>query len=665
MFGKILIANRGEIACRVIATARRLGIATVAVYSDADRGARHVELADEAWRIGPAPPAQSYLRGEALLDVGRRSGADAVHPGYGFLAENDAFAAACAAAGLTFVGPPPEAIRAMGSKSAAKALMVAASVPVVPGYHGDEQDDPRLAAEAEAIGYPLLIKASAGGGGKGMRLVRAPAELRPALASCRREALGAFGDGRVLLERWLERPRHVEVQVFADRHGHYLHLGERDCSVQRRHQKVLEEAPAPGLDAGRRRAMGATAVSAARAVGYVGAGTVEMIVDGDGSFYFMEMNTRLQVEHPVTEMVTGLDLVEWQLRVAWGEPLPLAQDQVPATGHAIEARIFAEDPERGFLPSTGVVRHLATPAESAHVRIDSGVRQGDEISPHYDPLIAKLIVHDRDREAARRRLAAALDRFEVAGPATNVAFLRRLVASAPYRAGAVDTGLVDRHSDELFPPPRPASDEALALAALAEVRRHEAEARGHAAGSADPWSPWRECDGWRLNQDNHHVLVFKEGERQVAVTVHYRPGGYELDLPHGRRRLHGHLDGERARAWLDDRAIAARVVRSGATVDVFQGGEHHTLVLHDPLLHEVDAGADGGGLKAPMPGKVVAVLVEPGAAVEKGTPLVILDAMKMEHTILAPAAGVVREVLHRVGDQVSEGAELLAFEARP
>jgi 3-methylcrotonyl-CoA carboxylase alpha subunit len=665
MFTKLLIANRGEIACRVIRTARRLGIRTVAVYSEADRGAQHVRAADEAYLVGPAAAKESYLRGDRILEVARRSGAQAIHPGYGFLSENEDFAAACEKAGVAFVGPPAAAIRAMGSKSAAKAIMEMAGVPLVPGYHGDEQDPKYLQGQADRIGYPVLIKASAGGGGKGMRIVERADGFAAALASCKREAASAFGDDKVLVEKYLRRPRHIEIQVFADTRGNCVYLFERDCSVQRRHQKVLEEAPAPGLSADRRAAMGAAAVAAAQAIGYVGAGTVEFIADQAGTFHFMEMNTRLQVEHPVTEMITGEDLVEWQLRVAWGEPLPKRQDELALEGHALEARVYAEDPAKGFLPATGRIVHFAPPAASRHVRVDTGVAAGDEISPHYDPMIAKLIVWDRDRPAALRRMRDALGAFEIVGPTTNVGFLARLVQCAPFAAADLDTGLIERARAELFPPPAAVPDEVLALATAAELARLGREARAHAVASGDPWSPWSECDGWRLNQDNHHVFVFKEGERQHAVTVHYRPGGaFEVELPGGRRVLRCESVGASGvRAWLDDESIAATVVRSGEAIDVFHAGERHRFELHDPWLAEVEAEAHGGGLTAPMPGKVIAVLVDAGAKVERGAPLLIMEAMKMEHTIMAPAAGAVKEILYGVGDQVAEGAELIRFDA--
>ncbi len=524
MFRKILIANRGEIACRVAATARRLGIGVAAVYSEADAGARHVKLADEAYLLGPAPAAESYLRGERVIEAALKCGAQAIHPGYGFLSENEGFARACAKAGLVFIGPPPEAIAAMGDKSAAKRLMEKAKVPLVPGYHGDKQEPAFLAKEAEKIGFPVLIKASAGGGGKGMRIVTKAAEFQGALEGAQREAKAAFGDARVLIERYLERPRHIEVQVFGDAQGACIYLFERDCSVQRRHQKVLEEAPAPGMSAARRKEMGDAAVAAARAVGYVGAGTVEFIAEQDGKFYFMEMNTRLQVEHPVTELITGLDLVEWQLRVAAGEPLPLAQDKLSIRGHAIEARLYAEDPARGFLPQTGRLAHLRFPQATPSVRIDTGVESGATITPHYDPMIAKLIAWGEDRPAALARLGAALAAVEVAGVQTNVAFLERVVRSRAFSSGDLDTGLIERSRAELFPPAQAASHELLAAAAMAELLEEADEARTRAASSGDPYSPWDSVDGWRLNQGSHHRFVFAEHGARHEVPRQFRPG---------------------------------------------------------------------------------------------------------------------------------------------
>jgi 3-methylcrotonyl-CoA carboxylase alpha subunit len=668
MFKKILIANRGEIACRVIKTAQRLGVKTVAVYSEADAEARHVALADEAYCIGPAAAKDSYLRGDKILEAAKRCGAEAVHPGYGFLSENAEFAEACAKAGVVFIGPPPAAIRAMGSKSAAKHIMGKAGVPLVPGYHGADQDPALLRQEADKIGYPVLIKASAGGGGKGMRIVDKAADFAAALASCQRESKASFGDERVLLERYLTRPRHIEIQVFADTRGDALYLFERDCSVQRRHQKVLEEAPAPGMSQARRNSMGEAAVAAAKAIGYVGAGTVEFIAEpgegkNSGTFYFMEMNTRLQVEHPVTEMITGLDLVEWQLRVACGEALPRAQDELAINGHALEARIYAEDPAKNFLPSTGRITYLATPAESRHVRIDTGVRAGDAITPFYDPMIAKLIIWDTDRPSALARMRTALEQFQVVGVTTNTEFLARLVACEAFATADLDTGLIERNRDVLMPAPPVAGDEVLALAALAELLAIERRANERASSSGDPCSPWGACDGWRLNQDNHHIMVFKQGEREQAVTAHYRSGRFELDLPGGRQALTGawQPDGSLA-AWLADRVLRANVVQTGQTLDVFFRGVRYRLELHDPALHEIETGAHGGNLAAPMPGKIIAVLTTSGAKVAKGTPLVILEAMKMEHTIIAPGKGTVKEIHYKVGEQVGDGAELLGFE---
>jgi 3-methylcrotonyl-CoA carboxylase alpha subunit len=663
VFRKILIANRGEIACRVIRTARRLGIRTVGVYSDADRDALHVRLADEAWRIGPPAPRESYLDVEAIIGAARYAGAEAIHPGYGFLSENQLFARACAATGITFIGPAPEAIAAMGDKSAAKTLMEKAGVPLVPGYHGAKQDAKFLAKEAEKIGFPVLIKASAGGGGKGMRIVRRAAELDDALASCRREAKSSFGDDRVLIERYLERPRHIEVQVFGDTRGDVVYLFERDCSVQRRHQKVLEEAPAPGMTQKRRREMGEAAVAAAKAIHYTGAGTVEFIAEQDGRFYFMEMNTRLQVEHPVTEMITGLDLVEWQLRVAAGEPLPRKQGELAIRGHAIEARIYAEDPQRGFLPSTGRLAHLAFPAQSAALRVDTGVDAGASITPHYDPMIAKLVAWGEDRGAALARLSAALAGCEIAGVTTNVEFLQRVAASEAFASGDLDTGLIERCRDELFAPRAPAPDEALAAAALAELLLERDSAHALARAAGEPHSPWHDVDGWRLNEESHHDFVFCEGESTYPVTVRFLAEGQRIAI--GAREYA--LAGERMAdgtllVRLDGRAFKARALCDVGDWHVFTPGGYRRLALRDEL-HGLDVDAGGGSLAAPMPGKIIAVMVKPGDRVEKGAPLVILEAMKMEHTIAAPAHGMVKEVHYAAGEQVLEGAELIAFEA--
>jgi 3-methylcrotonyl-CoA carboxylase alpha subunit len=662
MFRKILIANRGEIACRVATTARRLGIGVAAVYSEADAGARHVQMADEAFLLGPAPAAESYLRGDRVIEAALKCGAQAIHPGYGFLSENEAFARACAKAGLVFIGPPPEAIAAMGDKSAAKRLMGKAGVPLVPGYHGAKQEPALLAKEAEKIGFPVLIKPSAGGGGKGMRIVTKAAEFQVALEGAQREAKAAFGDARMLIERYLERPRHIEVQVFGDTKGGCVYLFERDCSVQRRHQKVLEEAPAPGMSAKRRKEMGEAAVAAARAVDYVGAGTVEFIAEQDGKFYFMEMNTRLQVEHPVTEMITGLDLVEWQLRVASGEPLPLVQGALAIRGHAIEARLYAEDPERGFLPQTGRLAHLRFPQASDTVRIDTGVEPGATITPHYDPMIAKLIAWGEDRPAALARLGAALAAVEITGVRTNVAFLERVVRSKAFSSGELDTELIERNRAKLFPPQQAATHALLAAAAMAELLEEADEARARAAGSGDPYSPWDSVDGWRLNQGSHHRFVFAEHGRRHEVTLQFRPGGFGLTIDGGEYTLAGERTAPGTlRLRLDGHVFEARAVHAGQDWQVSADGARAVLRLEEDLPAAADESAPGG-LVAPMPGKVIALLVKPGTKVDKGAPLLILEAMKMEHTISAPADGVVKAIHFAAGEQVPEGAELLTLE---
>ena len=661
MFRKILIANRGEIACRVARTARRLGIATVAVYSEADRDALHVAMADEAVAIGPAPARESYLVGERILAAARATGAEAIHPGYGFLSENAGFAEACVNAGLVFIGPPAAAIRAMGDKAASKALMEKAGVPVVPGFHGAEQAEKKLAKEAERIGYPVLIKASAGGGGKGMRIVERAVDFAAALASAKREASAAFGDDRVLIEKYLMRPRHIEVQVFADNEGNTVHLFERDCSIQRRYQKVVEEAPAIGLDPKRRSALCAAAVAAAKAVGYVGAGTVEFIVAGD-LFAFMEMNTRLQVEHPVTEAITGLDLVEWQLRVASGETLPLTQDQIEIRGHAIEVRLYAEDPQRDFLPATGRLNTLVQPAAGPRLRIDTGVRQGDAITINYDPLIAKLVVWGEDRVAAVRQLASALARYRIAGLTTNREFIYRVAAHPAYGAGEIDTGFIPRHRAELLPPTQPAPDAALAAASLAHVLDQSAAAKVSDAATGDPWSPWRRRDGWRLNGATYQDICWRDGETMRVVRVHYVDTGYQLEIA-GRRidaRAARESDGAIGFA-LDGTRRRADVLRHGDALVVLLDGLEHRLHYVDPLSPTVVVDETGGRLTAPMPGKVIEVKTAAGRRVKRGEALLVLEAMKMEHTIVAPADGVVEEVHYAPGDLVEEGVALIAF----
>jgi 3-methylcrotonyl-CoA carboxylase alpha subunit len=681
MFTKILIANRGEIACRVAATARRMGMKTVAVYSEADANAKHVAACDEAVLIGPAAAKESYLCGDKIIAVALATGAQAIHPGYGFLSENADFADACAKAGLVFIGPPASAMRAMGSKSAAKSLMEKANVPLVPGYHGDVQDADFLHAQADKIGYPVLLKASAGGGGKGMRVIENSDEFKAALASCKREAISSFGDDKVLAEKYLSRPRHIEIQVFADTLGNCIYLFERDCSVQRRHQKVLEEAPAPNMPAERRAAMGEAAVAAAKAVGYVGAGTVEFIANQDGSFYFMEMNTRLQVEHPVTEMITGTDLVEWQLRVAFGEPLPKRQHELAIHGHAIEARIYAENPEKGFLPSIGTLRHMATPSAvtfalggvqgtgvPAAVRIDSGVREGDAISPFYDPMIAKLIVWGADRREALARMSQALSEYQVVGLATNIAFLKRLVEGAAFSTADLDTGLIERNQDELFPAPQPAPPGALALAAVALIVSEKQQSQAQSANH--PSDPWGNALGWRLNSAFKRQLSFTDEYAQATeakaylAEVEYHAGGWLLNQqPLTLMTRDGLNLGANLSVTLGENAVHGTVRRDGELFHVFTGGHHYALHYNDPMAHAGEAEAEGGRLTAPMPGKVVAVLIQAGQEVKKGDPLVIMEAMKMEHTIAAPHDGLVEDILYAVGDQVADGAPLLAFKA--
>ncbi len=658
MFTKILIANRGEIACRVIATCQRLGIATVAVYSDVDRDARHVRLADEAVAIGPAAARESYLRGDAILAAARQTGAQAIHPGYGFLSENADFAQACADAGIVFIGPSAAAIRAMGDKSAAKALMQQAGVPLTPGYHGDAQAPDFLRAQADSIGYPVLIKASAGGGGKGMRRVDDSAAFVDALASCQREAQSAFGNAHVLVEKYVERPRHIEIQVFGDSHGNVVYLFERDCSVQRRHQKVLEEAPAPGMTPERRAAMGTAAVNAARAVNYVGAGTVEFIAGPDGDFYFMEMNTRLQVEHPVTECITGTDLVDWQLRVASGEALPLQQEQLQIHGHALEARLYAEDADRGFLPSTGTLRHLRLPAANAHVRVDAGVEQGDAITPYYDPMIAKLIVWDVDRDAALRRMQQALAECEVVGVTTNAAFLRRLVMTDSFARAKLDTALIEREQAALAPPD--ATDDAAGwpLAAVAAIATESAVV----VDAHDPWSPWQARDGWRLGVPAARRLALEHAGVLAIVDATAQGQVWTLQRDGHTMLAHGGLNGDQVALQVEGQLHRARVVRDGGELYLFGTKGVRRYTLHDPVSEADQGVVDAGSLIAPMPGRIVATLVAAGTQVSKGTPLLVLEAMKMEHTLQAPADGTVQGFRVKAGDQVGDGAVLVDFE---
>ncbi|MBN9258953.1 MULTISPECIES: acetyl/propionyl/methylcrotonyl-CoA carboxylase subunit alpha [unclassified Mesorhizobium] len=648
MFGKILIANRGEIACRVIRTARKLGVRTVAVYSDADARSLHVEMADEAVHIGPSPVGESYLRGDKIVAAALASGAQAVHPGYGFLSENPDFVDQVTAAGLVFIGPSAASIRAMGLKDAAKRLMEKAGVPVVPGYHGEAQEIVLLASKAREIGYPVLIKARAGGGGKGMRRVEHPDDFSEALSSARREAKAAFGDDRVLVEKYVEKPRHIEVQVFGDNFGNAVHLYERDCSAQRRHQKVIEEAAAPGMTPALRKAMTEAAVKAAKAISYSGAGTIEFIVDASQGlkadrFWFMEMNTRLQVEHPVTEMVTGTDLVEWQLRVAAGEKLPRTQQEIELVGHAFEARIYAEDAAKGFLPATGTLHHLKFPdaaPEGATMRIETGVRAGDTISPYYDPMIAKLVVHAKDRAAALTALRKALAETEVAGSTVNTAFLWALAGNADFAAGDVDTGLIGRHQEALVAVPSP-GDETIAAAALAVTDA------GVPATATDPWSA---LSGYA----HFHTLArrtrLRYGDETILARVSPRPDGrfqVALEVPHDAVNAH------------DLRTMPPAALWPGH-VTVFEGAIGYTFAVPDPLAKADEAGAGSGSLRAPMPGLVKLVRAAAGDAVSKGQPLLILEAMKMEHTIAAPQDGIIAEIAAE-GAQVSDGTVLVRF----
>ena len=663
MFDTLLIANRGEIACRVIRTARRLGIRTIAVFSEADADAQHVRLADEAHCIGGPRPQDSYLRGDTILEVARRTGAQAIHPGYGFLSENADFADAVLAAGIAFVGPSGASMRKMGSKAGAKDLMAAAGVPVVPGYTGEDQSPDVLQREADRIGYPLMIKAAHGGGGKGMRIVRSAGEFAANLQSCQREAANAFGRDRVLLERYIEHPRHIEIQVFGDAHGRAIHLGERECSAQRRYQKVLEESPSPFLTPALRAAMGAAAVQAAHAIDYANAGTVEFIVGQDGGFYFMEINTRLQVEHPVTEEVTGLDLVEWQLRIAAGEPLPLAQDEVVQRGHAIEVRLYAEDPDAGFLPGSGTLGTLRLPAPSRHVRVDAGVVEGDTVTIFYDPMIAKLIVWDEDRPRALARLREALADCEIDGPKSNIGFLERLVRHPAVTGGSIDTGYLDRHLDEFLAPAQAQASLLLAAATVALLAA-EADARERASGSDDPTSPWASADGWRLGHVGARRLAFAHAGRRIELVAHGHGGDYRLDLDDASHAIAGarwrdgvlsaRIDGAMQR-------FAARV--DGDTVLVHDGNARLRLAS-EPVYRRGDAegGAAEHRLRAPMPGRVVLVQAAAGDAVQGGDVVLVIEAMKMELALKAPRDGVVAEVRVAVGEFVEADAILAALE---
>ncbi|WP_329740913.1 acetyl/propionyl/methylcrotonyl-CoA carboxylase subunit alpha [Dyella sp. A6] len=660
MFERVLIANRGEIACRVIRTCRRLGIHTIAVYSEADKDAQHVRQADEAWPIGGPRPADSYLRGDAILDVARKSDAQAIHPGYGFLSENTAFARACTEAGIVFIGPKPESIEAMGSKAEAKALMAKHGVPLVPGYHGENQQPEVLAEEARATGFPLMIKAASGGGGKGMRIVREEKDFADALASAQREAQSSFGDARVIVERYVDHPRHIEFQVFGDSHGHVIHLNERECSAQRRYQKVLEETPSPFLTPERRQAMGEAAVAAARAVDYVGAGTVEFIVGKDGTFFFMEMNTRLQVEHPVTEMTLGLDLVEWQLRVADGESLPLAQPDIRAHGHAIEVRLYAEDPEQNFLPGSGRLATLRLPATSAHVRLDGGVVEGDTVTIFYDPMIAKLIVWDEDRPRALQRMREALAGCEIAGPKSNIAFLERLVRHPVIVEGRIDTGYLDRHLDQFVTGHSTPPCRTVFAATVAALLHDEAAAR---ANPVDPHSPWASADAWRIGHAGKRLEAFAIGEERYEVTAHGHAGSYRLRLSEVDCVVDGaHYDGAVLNARFD-----------GESLRLPLSADHRRVLLHDAagrrwhlerspaFAWETKDAAGGNQIVAPMPGRIVLVKASAGDQVEEGQELLVMEAMKMELALKAPRAGTIESVSASQGEFVEADAVLVRF----
>lgn len=670
MFNKILIANRGEIACRIAKTCRRLGIQTIAVYSDADANALHVQACDEAIHIGGSAPKDSYLLGDKIIELAIASGAQAIHPGYGFLSENADFAQACEKAGLVFIGPPAQSIRAMGSKSAAKSLMESAQVPLVPGYHGEEQDPTFLRSQADKIGYPVLLKASAGGGGKGMRIVRDSASFIDALDSCKREALSSFGDQKVLVEKYLSRPRHIEIQVFADKHGNCVYLFDRDCSVQRRHQKVLEEAPAPKVSAEIRRAMGEAAVNAAKAVAYEGAGTVEFIAEADeagnaGQFFFMEMNTRLQVEHPVTEMVSGQDLVEWQLRVAFGEKLPLLQEQIQLNGNAIEARIYAENPENQFLPSTGKLLAMHMPAEEAHsIRIDTGVRTGDVISPFYDPMIAKLIVWGGDRDIAVSKMKSALELVHIVGLSTNVAFLGRLMGCEPFYTANLDTGLIDRNENSLLQKDVLVELEDLAFLLAARLLEEKTNAQYSGRELA---SPWQAQDAWRMNGASNRAFIFSLDCQSQTYAVNYSYLENRITYNGQSASIGYQNDGQAIRLEVNGLKSLATIVTNPVNphaMHLFRNGRHQVWHYLDPLEISHDEEGSGGKLTAPMPGKVVAVHVKVGQAVKIGGPLLVVEAMKMEHTITAPLDGEVAEINYVQGDQVNEGDQLIIFKSQ-
>ncbi len=663
MFNSVLVANRGEIALRIMRTAKRMGLRTIAIYSDADADAPHVRFADEAHLIGPAPANESYLVIDRIIETAQAARAEAIHPGYGFLSENADFAEACAEADLIFVGPPASAIQQMGNKSAAKALMEAAGVPVVPGYHGDAQDDETLETAAKDVGYPVLIKAAAGGGGKGMRRVDDPDRFSKELKAARREAMSSFADDTMLVERFVSKPRHIEVQVFADGHGNAVHLFERECSIQRRHQKVIEEAPAPGMTDGLRQKMGDAAIAAARAIDYRGAGTVEFIVDGtkglgDADFFFMEMNTRLQVEHPVTEMITGTDLVEWQFRVAAGEPLPLAQDEISINGHAIEARLYAENPAKKFFPQTGTLTRLRFPEESPHLRIDSGVREGQEISIFYDPMIAKVASWDETRDGAASRLESALRETRLAGVTTNLAFLAAIADHDAFRSGDLDTAFIETYAADLIPEAAPADTDLLAIAALYDLQERSKQA----SSPADPHSPWNGKSAWRMNLPPLETITFVDGNTDRAVIVRHQSTGLVLEIDGGQieAACSEEANGDLA-VSLDGKRSTVHVVAEGDTLTILRHGHVHQLSRLDPSAAATGSSQAAGDIRAPLPGKITQVLASAGDTVKTGAPLIVLEAMKMEHTLTAPGDGTIDSISVIEGDQVGDGTILIRF----
>jgi len=667
---KILVANRGEIACRIIRTAQKMGIECVAIYSDADQYSQHAQLANEAWHIGKSPAKESYLDGEKIIQIAKKSNANAIHPGYGFLSENADFAEACSLNNIIFIGPPTSAIKAMGSKSEAKNIMLKANVPLVQGYHGSDQSESMLQAEADKIGYPLLIKATAGGGGKGMRIVENADHFIELLNSCKRESLSSFHDDKMLIEKYLSKPRHIEIQIFADNHGNVIHLFERDCSVQRRHQKIIEEAPAPGLSERIREQMGQVAIAAAKAINYRGAGTVEFLFDEDGSFYFMEMNTRLQVEHPVTEKITGLDLVEWQIIVANNMPLPLQQNQLQITGHAFEARIYAEDPNNDFLPATGKINQMDWPNLSEHVRVDSGVVSADEVSIYYDPMIAKLIVWDKDRASALARLRGALTSFHVAGLMTNIEFLHQLASHDAFNDAELDTHFLDTYGEEFANITPNLTSDILSAAALQIMLRRSGI---YSEQYIEHESPWNENSGWRLNEDNYHLIEFQYQGNDYKVTAHFRNNNYLdrdqlfkianflFEIEGTEYHVSGYLKQNKIHLNIDGHQSTISYSSNENKLVLFKNASNWELEVKDHSLANIEEELQPD-LVAPMPGTIIDIFVNSGDTVEKGQALVVMEAMKMEHTIKAHKNMKVIDVLYEIGDLVNEGAELIFFE---